>query len=51
LGNSFALPGTALIDPKNAMFVAVEGHRLAVLPEIVLGGLSLVEKTFAVYKA
>lgn len=48
LGHRLPASGTGLIDPKNAVFVAIEGHRLARLPEIAFSSLGIGLETFAV---
>jgi hypothetical protein len=51
LGQSVTGTGGGHIDPENAMFVAVESHRLAMLPEISFRCLGIAEKAFAFHKA
>jgi hypothetical protein len=41
---------TGLIDPKNAVFIAVKSHRLARLPEIAFGSCAVTEEAFAGHK-
>ena len=43
-------PDDGHIDPKNAVFVAVEGHWLATPPEIAFGRLAVAEKALALHK-
>ena len=51
LGNRWPGACTGLIDPKNAVLVVVECHRLAILPETAFCGLGIGMETFAVHEA